>query len=397
MIRWRIPEWGRAVFRVLRREVSRFAGNKVYLFVSLTGPLLSFVLVVNIFIAGVPSGLPVAVVDSDNTSVSRQLVRMVDATRTVRVYCKLSSLHEGNEAVLRGDAQAVLHIPAGFGKSVMKSEGPGVVLYINNTNVLNGGLLQSAVLSAVSTYSTGVKLQIAMKGGSAPEQALEQVYSLRLDTHELFNPYINYSYFLSSALMPLLIALFTLLGAIYAIGIEIREGTSDGWMKAANGSIMVALTGKLVPYTLLMLVNVGVMHYILANYIGFPVKGWWGSTMAAQVLMIIAYQMVAVVLVALTANTRLSLSLASAYSMMAFTYSGLTFPVLGMPLIARIIAYIFPFYHWMRVFMGQSLRNEPLATAVGPMLGLIAFIIIGILFFPRLNYVLSEPRFQHRT
>lgn len=392
----RFPQWVHDWWNVLNREFVRFSGNRVYLFIALAGPLLSFFLVMNIFLAGNPSDLPLAVVDLDDSQMSRQVIRMIDATRSVSVSSRPASLHDGNEAMLKGQVYAVLYIPYDFSKSVLKGEGSELVMYVNNSNVLNGGLIQSAVIKAVSTYSTGVKLQVAMKGGMAQEQALQQVYPLRLDTHELFNPYINYSYFLSSTLMPLLIAVFTLLGAVYVIGIELREGTAGEWIKTAGGSMWVALGGKLAPYTLLMCVNVAVMHFILVQHLGFPIKGSWAAIMAAELFMILAYQMVAVFLLAVTANTRLSLSLASGYSMIAFSYSGLTYPIAGMPMLAKIAANIFPYYHWMKVFLGQSLRNEPLSNASGPFLGLLTFILIGILLFPRLKYLLTEPRFYNR-
>lgn len=45
-------------FRVLNREITRITHSKVYLFLLLVGPMLSFLLVMNIFVAGVPSHLP---------------------------------------------------------------------------------------------------------------------------------------------------------------------------------------------------------------------------------------------------------------------------------------------------------------------------------------------------
>lgn len=337
-----------------------------------------------------------AVVDEDFSALSRQLTRMVDATRMADVTERVSSLQDGRESMLSGHAEAVLYIPDEFEKTVLKGEGAQIQLYINNTNVLVGGLLKSTIYRVMATYSTGVKLQVAMKQGLPVEQALGQVHAVQMDGHVLFNPYTNYAYFLVTALMPLLVVLFTLLGAIFAIGMEIREGTSPEWLKQADNSLLVALAGKLLPYVFLMLVNVAVMHFIMTQHLGFPLRGYWGAIMLSQLLMILAYQMVAVMLLAMTANTRLSLSLGSAYSMMALTFSGLTFPVSGMPMVSQMLAQLFPFYHWMEVFMGQGMRGEPLLQTIQPMAFLLLFVMAGFLFFPRLNRVLADTRFQHR-
>lgn len=382
--------------KVLVREVNRMTSNKIFLFVTLVGPLLSFIVVMNIFIAGVPSSLPVAVVDDDQSATSRQLLRMIDATRIADICINASSLDEAYDLMMQGKCDAVVSISNGFEADVLRRSNSQVLLLINNTNVVKGGLLQSGIYKVVSTFSTGVKVQTAMKSGTLQSQAIEQVFAVRIDSRPLFNPFTNYSYFIATALMPLLIVVFTLLGSIYTIGMEIREGTGNDWLKSAGNSITTALAGKLLPYIFLMLVNAAVMNFILVYHLGFPLKGYWGAIMLGQLLLIIAYQMVGVILVGLTGNTRLSLSLASAYSMMAFTFSGLTFPLMGMPMLAKIFAHLFPFTYWMDVFIGQGLRSEPLVQTIIPLSALVLFSLLGWFMTARLKQIVTNKLYRRK-
>lgn len=381
-------------YKVLFREINRMTNNKIYLFITLVGPLLSFFIVMNIFINGVPSSLPVVVVDDDHSATSRQLLRMIDATRIAKINANTASLDEARELMMQGNCEAVIHIPNGLEADVLQGGNAHVLLLINNTNVVKGGLLQSGIYKAVSTFSTEVKVQTAMKSGATQYQALDQVYAVRIDSRPLFNPFTNYSYFIAAALMPLLIVVFTLLGSIYTIGMEIREGTGKEWLKTAGNSITTALAAKLLPYIFLMLVNTAIMNFILVHHIGFPLKGYWGAIMLGQLLLIIAYQMVGVILLGITGNTRLSLSLASAYSMMAFTFSGLTFPLMGMPLLAKFFAHLFPFTYWMNVFMGQGLRNEPLIQTIIPLSALVLFCLLGWLITGRLKRIVTNKLYR---
>ncbi len=382
--------------KVIKREIQRITGSWVYLFITLLGPLLSFLLVMNIFVAGTPTKLPVTVVDQDHTPFSRKLISMVDATQTVNILSNSNSLTGAREEMLKGNIDAVLLIPKGFEKKVQTGKSESVELYINNTNVLKGSLIQSAIHKTAATLSTGVKLQVALKKGIPEEQAMGQVYPVRLDQHILFNPYTNYSYFLATALLPVLLIVFTLLGSIYTLGMEIREGTAQSWLQAANGNMLAAVVGKFVPYLFLMLVNTGVMNYILTHHLGFQLKGNWMVMMAGQTLMLIAYQAVAVFLLSLSGNTRLALSLGSAYSMMALTFSGLTFPVFAMPLLARLFAQLFPFYYWMQIFMSQGLRGAPIYQTIIPLLGLVLFIVAGFMLLPRLKKIVTNPVYQNK-
>lgn len=101
----------------------------------------------------------------------------------------------------------------------------------------------------------------------------------------------------------------------------------------------------------------------------------------------------AIFLVSLTTNMRLAMSLGSAYCMLALTFSGLTFPAAGMPAIGQSFSAIFPYTYWIKIFLGQSLRGEPASSAILPMLAMMLFIVLGILFIPRLKYmVLNKKR-----
>jgi ABC-2 type transport system permease protein len=381
---------------VLKREIDRITGNWIYLFITLLGPLFSFIIVMNIFVAGVPSDMPVALVDNDNTALSRQLGRMVDATRTVKISADLPTLESARDQMMKGLVNAVLYIPSDFEKKIQSGKSQPIELFNNNSNVLKGSLIQSAIYKTAATMSTGVKLQVAMKQGIPQAQAMEQIYPLRLDQHILFNPYINYSYFLVTALMPLLLVVFTLLGTIYTMGMEIRHGTGKDWLKTANQNMIIALAGKFLPYLFLMLVNTGVMNYILAHHLGFALNGNWLTMMVGQTLMLIAYQAAAIILLSFSGNTRLALSLGSAYSMMALTFSGLTFPVFGMPLLAKIFAHLFPFYYWMQIFMSQGLRAAPVYQTAIPIIAMLLFILIGFLLTPRLKSIMTNKFYQHK-
>jgi ABC-2 type transport system permease protein len=108
--------------------------------------------------------------------------------------------------------------------------------------------------------------------------------------------------------------------------------------------------------------------------------------------MILSYQAMAVFLVTLTRNLRLALSLASAYTMLAITFAGLTFPTSGMPAVAQIFSRIFPFTYWLELFVGQTLRGEPMANGIIQIWILVVFIVAGLCMMPRLKYLLTHKQ-----
>jgi len=217
-----------------------------------------------------------------------------------------------------------------------------------------------------------------------------------VNVHLLFNPFGNYAYFLVLGLLPLLCVVFIFLGSVYALGLELKEGTAGELIALANNNVTTALLGKMLPYTFLFFMDMMVMNIILIKTLGTPVHGSLFLILVSEILLIISYQALAILFLKLTANLRLSLSLGSAYTMMALTFSGLTFPSMAMPLIAKLFSLIFPYTFWLQIFMSQTLRGEPISEVVIPFLAFIPFILGGILAFPGMKRKLTYHKYWFR-
>ena len=385
-----------ALFRVIRRETRRIADSWVLIFTTTIAPVIAFLLIVWLFSDGVVRDLPVAVVDLDNTAFSSRVTRLIDASPVCNVVCRLNSNSEAKQMMDAGKIDAMVVLPADLEREIMNNSTPAVAVYINNTNVVKGGALKSGLYTTLSTISAGVKVQIGMKKGQTPSQAIERARPVKVNIHLLFNPFGNYAYFLVLGLLPLLAVVFIFLGSVYAIGIEFKEGTSGELISLAGNNVAVVLVGKMLPYTFLFFMDMMIMNIILIRTLGTPVNGSLFVILISEILLIISYQLLAILFLKLTANLRLSLSLGSAYTMMALTFSGLTFPTMAMPLIAKLFSLVFPYTFWLQIFLSQTLRGEPLSEVVTPFLAFIPFIMVGLLAFPGMKRKLAHPKYWFR-
>ncbi len=380
-------------FRVFLREIDRMSGSTIYLFTTLIGPLISFVILLSIFADGVPRNLPVGIVDLDQTPLSRKIALWIDATPEAAIAMHFPNQEEAYQQMEQGKLDAIVVIPEGTEKDIMKGGSQKIPVFINNTNILKGGYLQKGIYKSLATLSGGIKLQVAMKSDLPEQRAKAKVQPVRLQQHILFNPYGNYSYFLLSALLPLIIVIFTLLSNVFAVGTEVREGTGTEWLEYSGDSLIIGLAGKLFPYTILLAIDAVVMNVVLFVRMGTPLEGSFLFIVLGELALIFTYQMIAVLLISVTANLRLALSLASAYAMMALTFSGLTFPQFAMPEVAKVFSYLFPFTHWVKIFISQAIRGEAVVHALLPMAIFLFFIFLAWSFFPRLKRLLKEERY----
>jgi ABC-2 type transport system permease protein len=381
------------VFTIVRREIDWMRTKWVYWFLTVVGPILGFLIVIGIFHNGVVRDLPVSVLDQDQTKTSRQIVRMIDATSIALVNNKIADLESAKDLLYRGKTQAIIVIPVDFEKDLYQNSAPEIMVLINNSNILKGGLLKSGIYKAVSTLSAGIKIQYSMKKGENYEQALTGAMPISLDTHLLFNPFTNYFYFLATALMPVILVVFVLLSSIYSLGYELKSHTSLAALEKAGNSIIVLAVGKLLPYTILFFIQALLFNFLIFNYMGMPMTGSYTILVISEFLLIISYQFMGVFLLSSTGNLRLSVSLGSAYSMMALTFAGLTFPDFGMPLLARVFGHLFPLTYWLKIFTGQTLRADPSSVSMINMLYLFVFIGIGIISLYWLKVKYSNEKY----
>ena len=382
--------------RVIRRETRRIADSWVLVFTTMIAPVAAFLIIIWLFSGGVVRDLPIAVVDMDHTAFSSKVTRMIDATPVCNVMWRLGSTGEAKRMMDAGKIDAIVVLPTDLERKVMNNGSPAIAVYINNSNVVKGGAIKSGLYTTLSTISAGVKVQVAIKKGQTPTQAIETVRPVKVNAHLLFNPFGNYSYFLVLGLLPLLAVVFIFLGSVYALGMELKEGTAGDLISLANNNVAVALVGKMLPYTFLFFMDMMIMNIILMKTLGTPVHGSLFLILASEILLIISYQLLAILFLKLTANLRLSLSLGSAYTMMALTFSGLTFPSMAMPFLAQLFSLIFPYTFWLQIFMSQTLRGEPISEVILPFLAFIPFILGGILAFPGMKRKLTYHKYWFR-
>jgi len=339
------------------RELKRILSNPLYLFGTIILPLLSFFIFWAIFFRGVPQELPVAVYDGDHTELSRKVIRMLDASTTIKIAFRVNDLETAQRYIREGKVYAVVVFQKGLERDAYTEKAPLVISYYNNEFLLPGSLISRDIRNVVSSISPQISLPfIQSKGGSAVTGS-SGTDPIKVDVHQLFNPYLNYTYYLVSAFLPTMMQIFILVMTIYALGIEFKEGTSVEWYTTGGGHVWKALLGKLLPYSVIFVVLSIFMNIFLFQFLGVPFRGNFFWIALAGVLFVSACQAVGILIITLTANLRFSLSAAAFLASTAFIFVGVTFPAEGMPRLAKAWAEILPLTHYLKIFTNQAIRG----------------------------------------
>ena len=132
-------------------------------------PLLVMFFFTSMMGEGVPVDMPVGVVDMDNTSTSRQLVRRLDAFQTSRVVARYPTVGEARRAIQRNEIYAFLYIPRGTTDKLLASRRPPVSFYYSMAYVAAGNLLYRD-LTTISTLGSASVGMATLSARGVPSQ-----------------------------------------------------------------------------------------------------------------------------------------------------------------------------------------------------------------------------------
>ena len=341
-------------------------------------PALALMLLAWIFSAGLPHRLPIAVWDEDHSSVSRQLVRMLEATPGLAVQSQVLNASEAQWALQSMSAYAVVQIPPNLARDVKRGVAANVVLLHNAQLSTHSSLIQRDVRQVVGTLSAGAEMSALAKRGT-PSQVLQvRMEPVSTQLVSLFNVSTNYEQFLTVALIPALLHILGMTAGAWSVGRELRDRTLGDWMREATGSeaagwasVFGALTGKLLlPWLSLSLCGLAALLWLTVGR-GWAVPGslsWVGLALAALVALSLA---AGALIAAITLSLRTALSGAGLLSAPAFAFSGVGFPLLAMPASAHNWAIAMPYTHYARLQIEQLQMGAPVAQSLAVVSGFV--------------------------
>ena len=318
------------IWLIAKREVHRLVAQPIYFFCMLIAPAICVIFFVSLMHEGLPTDLPIAVVDMDNSATSRNLIRQLDAFEQTEVYMKTMSFTEARQEMQKGNVYGIFYIPSGFAVDATSGKQPRLSFYTNGTYLIAASLLFRDMKTMSVLAGAAVGLQTGQAKGYTEAQIMGQLQPIVIDTHPIGNPWLNYSVYLNNTVLPGIIQLMVFLVTVFSIGTEIKYSTSRKWLDMGGNSIAVSLLGKLLPQTAIFTV-VGFMYCaVLYGINSFPLNSGWFPMLLAMFLLIISSQAVGVFMIGVLPTPRLGLSFASLFGMISFSIVGFSFPVQGM-------------------------------------------------------------------
>ncbi|WP_340621760.1 ABC transporter permease [Xenorhabdus siamensis] len=312
--------------------------------------------------------LPVAIIDQDNSHMSRALIRHIDATAKIETK-SYASLANARNDILRRKIFAIIIVPPDFEKRLLSGKNVTVPVYGDATNRLANGQIQQDLALAYQQLLSEYNAQLLLKSGFSTEQVKVLLQPIKGETIGLFNPGISYAAIVFPGLLVMLLQ-HSFLIACVRVSITIRS-TPKG-----NPPLPVYLgaLSALLPIWLFL----SVIFFVLWPW----VLGYRQDAPIYQ-LLLITFPFLLAVLGLGKLVTECLRSVEMIYLTLAFIttpvfyISGTIWPVQAMPDWVRAISSALPSTWATKIIAGINQMNMPLQS----MLGDIAMILfLGVVY-----------------
>ncbi len=374
----------------MRREIRRLGSRRVYLWAMVLIPLAVAFFFLNLMESGLPTKVPTAIIDLDNSSMSRNLTRSLGSTELIDLSYHADSYHEAMEMVRSGRIYGFFLIPRDFEAHALAGRTPTLTYYSNMTYFVPGTLAYKG-FKTMAVLTSGKVVETSLTGkGFSEDLAGTILQPIVVDTHPIGNPWTNYSIYLSNSFIPGLLELMIFMVTCFSICGEIKHRTSVEWIAYAHGSVTTALIGKLLPQTVIFTVMGWGFDALLFRYSGFPCGHTW-SMLLAMPLFVMASQAFAVIICSAVPNLRLAMSICCLTGIRAFSVAAFSFPVESMYPSIGIFSYILPVRWYFLIYIDQALNGIDMYYSRYCFVALIVFILVACSIAWRLKKRLLNP------
>lgn len=343
---------------------------------------------------GLPTRLPAAIVDEDNTHVTRIVCRLLDAFEETDIKYVFHNFHEAREAMQQGKIYAFFYLPKGLTEDCESQRQPTISFYTNDTYYVPANLLFKDFKTASVLAGLALTRSSLWGHGIRDDRIMGLLQPIAIETHPLRNSFLDYSVYLSNMLAPGIIILLIMLTTTYAIGLEWKQNQQISLYIYSGKSPALALAAKLLPQTVIYTIIMCFMDVWFFKYLGYPCNCGLPTMFGLGFLTVVASQGFGIFLFGLMAGEmRLAMCICSLWGILSFSLAGFTFPVTAMSPYLRFLAAWFPLRHYYLIYVNSALDGFSLQYVWPSVMVLVGFTFLPLLVLPRYHKAFKKFKY----
>ena len=364
------------IYEVMMRELQILRQNHIYRFCMVLFPILVIIFFTTMLDDGLPTSMPVGIVDLDNTSTTRALERKLDGFQMSKVVAHYPSVAEARRAIQRNEIYGFLYIPKGTTSKLLASRQPKISYYYTYTTMAAGSMIMKD-MKTISSLGSAALGQATMRAkGFTDKQIQTLLQPITIDLHQIANPWSSYNVYLTTVMVPGILMIFIFLISAYSLGTELKFATSKNWLAMAGNNVTIALVGKFLPQTLIWLAIVFGYQLYVFFHLGFPHQGSPWMLVLLGLMHVMAAQGFGIFAFGLMPSLRMSMSISSLWAVLSISMAGSAFPAMGMDGALQSLSWLFPLRHYFMLYQACIFNGFPLVEVWFHFAALLGFILL---------------------
>jgi ABC-2 type transport system permease protein len=277
--------------------------------------------------------LPIAVVDADQSELSRRIVETLDASGALSVVARPRTLADARAVIDRGDAYAAVGIPPGTERDVLKGITTHIPIYADATYLFVFRSLSSGTAGAINMLSSELAAGGARTDGSLVKATLAGVSPADVLLQPIFNPVGGYASYIVPAAFLLILQQTLLVGAALLTSIALAQ---------PGGGASAGVLGRGIAHLTIYLPAFALYLIVLPHIYGFSTLGDPLQLLALGSVFLLATSFMAQAVGVWFKRPETPSLIFLATSLPAFFITGFAWPREALPQAVFVAGHIFP-------------------------------------------------------
>lgn len=355
----------RQILNLAWKELLQLRRDRFLILFLIIAPTLQLVLISRNTAQGLVA-LPVAVLNQDQSAISRELIAALDNTKEMSIEFHPRNREEMSALIDGGKAAVGIVIPPGFSRSFNAPETGSAQLQaiVDGTNILVGSNAEAVIAGVVGHV---------IKRHYEPPIPVD-LGGVEVHTAPRFNPTFNFQWTAIPSTLAFITYQVALVIAATGFVREKELGTLEQLIITPLRR-MELIIGKAIPAIIIGVLNFLLLMGVQTYIYHIPIRGSFGLLLSMAILFVIAIVGLGTVISVLTNSQQQAVLLVFLLAILEVTISGYLLPVENMPLFMRMLAQISALQHFSAIIRAIALRGADLSMIWKNAAALLAFTV----------------------
>ena len=351
------------------RELQYLLKHKWDLCLVTLAPLFVIILFSSMFYAGKAEHLPIAIIDQDQSELSRNIEKYLSHNHTLSIYTVSDNPNEVEHLLNQTKIWGYVHIPAGAEQRMVQAQDAQISIAFNQSYFsIGNGISSAMLLSTVEAIA-----DFAKNSYFENKIPYAELSTANIKISPLFNPNLSYEFYLEPFMIPAILHLLLCCCVAFAVGQELKYGTLNQWVQGK--SVLSALLAKNMVYVLIFCFWTWAWLFWLVVIRGWFIAGSLWMILLGQFLLYSAYALISSTVVLATRNLSKTFGFIAVYGGSSLSFAGVTLPLNNAPIFTKFWANIIPYTPYAKLQTEQWVVGSPSFISMVPLAILAAYCI----------------------